>query len=168
MTKEQRFYLAKAVCALATDDEWVRIITDDEDDLVSIGFHPSTVGEEMKVYTNGDVLYRNSHDKDGNPRIVVENGKTRLKKEASDDDVGKLDVYLLQLLDRHLPELINMSKHHGDPTGDLSKEELDKNGLPKVQEVISGGYCGPYPKPKKKMVGPPSKRLPAVISPDWD
>lgn len=110
MTNDQRFYLAKAVCALASDDEWVRIVTDDEDELVCIGFHPSTVGEELNVYTDGDVLYRNSYDKDGNPRIVVKDGKTQLKKEATEDDIGKLDVYLLQLLDRYLPKLINMSR----------------------------------------------------------
>ena len=46
------------------------------------------------------------------------------------------------------------------------KKNAERYKIPEVQEVISGGYQGPYP-PAKKPTRPPYKRDKNIIYNDW-
>ena len=117
--------------------------------------------KKMVKMLGGDKVlddFRSSED------IVLDNKFDTIRAE-----VDKRFDSLKEQVESFKERLSRLEKNPEPESGcDEENPELDKNGLPKVQEVISGGYEGPYPKPKKNMVGPPSKRLPAVISPDWD
>lgn len=139
LTKEQRLFFAKIVGGnlykWGVFQKDVDYIVDRDEEVKDILFTSEDLLSPMSVWLH-----------DGSTKVWFDDGRGELvtrEKAGSAEEIRSLDSFLIK---QSSSLLTNFSSRLGEV---VKETKIGNYFFPKVQEVICGGYEGPYPLTKK-------------------